>query len=60
MDYLESQTPAEGFLCGAFSIADFSVAVMFRNMAYARWTPGWRALAEKVAYWLARPMRIRR
>ncbi|MCB2113802.1 MAG: glutathione S-transferase family protein [Parvularculaceae bacterium] len=53
MDYLESQTPAEGFLCGAFSIADFSVAVMFRNMAYARWTPD-GARWPKVVRWLAR------
>ena len=38
MDYLESIMPAEGFICGPFGLADISVAVMFRNMMYARWT----------------------
>lgn len=53
MDYLESVTPADGFLCGPFGLADISVAAMFRNMMYARWTPD----AErwpKVAAWLGR------
>lgn len=53
MDYLESVTPEEGFLCGTFGLADISVAVMFRMMMYARWTPD----AErwpKVVRWLAR------
>lgn len=53
MDYLESVTPQEGFLCGAFGLADISVAVMFRNMKYARWTPD-AARWPKTARWLAR------
>jgi len=53
MDYLESQTPSEGFLCGAFGLPDISVAVMFRNMMYARWTPD-AARWPKVTAWLAR------
>lgn len=53
MDYLESVTPANGFLCGPFGLADISVAVMFRNMVYARWTPD-AARWPKVVSWLAR------
>ncbi|MEZ5922039.1 MAG: glutathione S-transferase family protein [Parvularculaceae bacterium] len=53
MDYLESVTPAEGFLCETFGLADISVAVMFRNMAYARWTPD-AVRWPKVSAWLAR------
>lgn len=53
MDYLESATPADGFLCGPFGLADISVAVMFRNMMYARWTPE-PSRWPKVAAWLAR------
>ncbi len=53
MDYLESVTPADGFLCGPFGLADISVAVMFRNMKYARWTPD-AARWPKVAAWLDR------
>ena len=34
--YLEAQVPAEGFLFGALSIADISLAVFFRNAAFAR------------------------
>jgi len=52
-DYLESVTPKEGFLAGPFGLADISVAVMFRGMRYARWTPDavrWPNLAA----WLAR------
>jgi glutathione S-transferase len=35
LDYLESQLPADGFTCGAFSIADIAIAVFFRNAAFA-------------------------
>lgn len=52
-DYLESQTPAEGFLAGPFGLADISVAVMFRGMRYARWTPD-PARWPKLAAWIAR------
>jgi glutathione S-transferase len=36
LDYLESQVPAEGFLCGELSIADVALATFFRNARYAR------------------------
>jgi glutathione S-transferase len=36
LDYLESVTPADGFLFGALSIADVSVATFLRNAAFAR------------------------
>jgi glutathione S-transferase/GNAT superfamily N-acetyltransferase len=39
MTYLESVMPVEGFLAGPFGLADISIAVMFRMMKYARWTP---------------------
>jgi glutathione S-transferase len=38
LDYLESQLPRDGFLFGAVSIADVSVATFFRNAAFARFT----------------------
>ena len=53
MDYLESITPAVGFFCGPFGLADISVAVMFKGMEYARWTPE-AARWPRVAAWLAR------
>jgi glutathione S-transferase len=37
LDYLEAQIPDAGFLCGQLSIADISVAVFFRNAAWARY-----------------------
>jgi glutathione S-transferase len=36
LDYLEAEAPADGFLFGALSIADVSVATFFRNAAFAR------------------------
>lgn len=53
MNYLESVTPADGFLAGPFGLADIAVAVMFRNMLYARWTPD-AARWPKTAGWLKR------
>ncbi|OFX02760.1 MAG: hypothetical protein A3E78_07800 [Alphaproteobacteria bacterium RIFCSPHIGHO2_12_FULL_63_12] len=53
MDYLESVTSEEGFLCGPFGLADISVAVMFKMMMYARWTPD-AARWPKVCALLAR------
>jgi len=38
LDYLEAHAPAEGFLFGALSIADVSIAVFFRNAAFAGFT----------------------
>jgi len=37
LDYLESQLPREGFLFGAFGIADISVGSFLRNAAFARY-----------------------
>ncbi len=37
LDYLESALPADGFLFGAISIADVSLAAFFRNAAFARY-----------------------
>ena len=37
LDYLEGELPAEGFLFGAISIADISLAAFFRNAAFARY-----------------------
>lgn len=39
MDFLEAAAPEDGFLWGDIGLADISVAVMFRNMRYVRWTP---------------------
>lgn len=36
LDYLEAQAPAQGFIFGALSIADISLACFFRNAAFAR------------------------
>src|SRR5271163_2341663 len=36
LDYLETQAPREGFIFGAVSIADISIACFFRNAAFAR------------------------
>src|SRR6185503_12883777 len=38
LDYLEGLAPADGFLFGALSIADISVATFFRNAGFARFT----------------------
>ena len=57
LDYLEAQAPADGFLFGAFSIADVSVAVFFRNAAWARFTidaARWPRVAALVARVLGR------
>lgn len=53
MEYLEREAPADGFLAGPFGLADISVAVMFRMMMYARWTPD-AARWPKTCAWLAR------
>ena len=37
LDYLESQLPATGWLFGSIGIADISIAVFFRNAAFARY-----------------------
>ena len=58
LDYLESQAPASGFLFGEVSIADISVAVFFRNAAFARFeldAARWPKTAGLVARTLALP-----
>lgn len=37
LNYLESQIPAEGFLFETLSVADISIAVFFRNAAFAKY-----------------------
>jgi len=56
LDYLETQLPAEGFLFGALSIADISIATFFRNASWARFTidtKRWPKAAAFVARTLA-------
>ena len=51
LDYLESQVPREGFLFGAFGIADIAIAVFLRNAAFARYRVDpqrWPAVAGNV------------
>ncbi len=38
LDYLEATLPADGYACGAFSIADVAIACFFRNAAFARFS----------------------
>ena len=52
LDYLEPLAPETGFLFGALSIADISIAVFFRNAAFARYSIDarrWPKLAGHVA-----------
>ena len=37
LDYLEGELPEDGFLFGAISLADISLAALFRNAAFARY-----------------------
>jgi glutathione S-transferase len=37
LGYLESELPADGYACGALSIADLSICAFFRNAAFARY-----------------------
>ncbi|MGD0865571.1 MAG: glutathione S-transferase family protein [Rhizomicrobium sp.] len=53
MDYLESQMPKDGFLCGAFSIAELSLAPHFSNLAWARVELDWNRW-PKTGAWLKR------
>ncbi|MBD8897884.1 glutathione S-transferase family protein [Rhodanobacter sp. DHG33] len=54
LDYLETQMPADGFLFGALSIADISIASYFRTAFFSRYTidaarwPHTAALVERV------------
>lgn len=51
-DDLERMAPRDGFLFDAFSIADLSVCVMFRNMRIARFEPD-GARWPRLAAWIA-------
>jgi glutathione S-transferase len=54
LDYLETQLPADGFVFGALSIADITIACMFRTAAFVRYAidasrwPRSAALVERV------------
>src|SRR5205814_4396398 len=39
LDYLEGELPQSGFMFGEIGVADISIASMFRNAAYAGFTP---------------------
>jgi len=58
LDYLESQLPDDGFIFGALSIADISIASYFRTAAFARYeidAARWPRSAALVALVLAQP-----
>lgn len=58
LDYLETRLPADGFVCGALSIADVSVASFFRTAAFVRYAidpARWPHCAGLVARVLALP-----
>ncbi|HVP30060.1 MAG TPA: glutathione S-transferase family protein [Myxococcota bacterium] len=58
LDYLEGQLPAGGFLFGAPSIADISIACFFRNATFSRYAVDagrWPKVAGFVARVLALP-----
>ena len=53
MNYLESQMPESGFLCGKLSIADISIAPYFANIQFARVEPDWTRW-PKTQRWLSK------
>jgi glutathione S-transferase len=58
LDYLEALLPAEGWLFGAFGLADISIACFFRNADYAGFTVDsgrWPRTAAFVARALEQP-----
>jgi glutathione S-transferase len=57
LDYLESELPAAGFVCGELSIADVSIACFFRTAAFARFTPD-AARYPKTAAYIARVLAL--
>lgn len=57
LDYLEAILPADGFLFGALSIADISIAVFFRNAAFSRFKPD-PARWPKVAAFVSRVLKL--
>ena len=58
LDYLEAQAPADGYLFGALSIADISLACFFRTASFVRYAidaARWPRTAALVARVLALP-----
>ena len=53
LDYLESLAPRDGFVLGALSIADISVATFFRNAGFARFSID-AGRWPRAAAWVAR------
>lgn len=59
LDYLEQQLPGDGFVFGALSIADISIASFFRTASFVRYTidaARWPAAAALVAQVQALPV----
>lgn len=53
LDYLESVVPAQGWLCGDFSLGDISVTSMLKTMSYVGHGPD-SARYPKTAAWYGR------
>lgn len=53
LDYIESIVPAEGWLLDEFSLADISVASMFRSLTYVGYAPK-AETHPRTAAWYAR------
>ena len=53
LEYIESIAPAEGWLLGEFSLADISVASMFRSLTYVGYAPKVET-HPRTAAWYAR------
>lgn len=59
LDYLERELPADGFIAGAFGLADIAVASFFRNAFYVDFAVDqdkWPRTAAYVARMLAQPV----
>jgi glutathione S-transferase len=57
LDWLEPQMPEDGYLLGALSIADLSIASFFRNAAFVRFTVD-AARWPRTATWLRRVLAL--
>lgn len=57
LDFLENQAPDAGFRFGELSIADISIAVFFRNAAFARYRPDAQRW-PKTAAWIDRVLAV--
>ncbi|HVF37979.1 MAG TPA: glutathione S-transferase family protein [Sphingomicrobium sp.] len=59
LDYLETELPADGYLFGAFGLADIAIASFFRNAEYVGFAPDparWPRTARFVAEVLSHPV----